>query len=54
MNDAIIKVTDVIEHEDGTATVKLDLEPEVFGKIFSIGFIHLLMKGIESEKEDEL
>ncbi len=53
MNDNI-EIVDIVEHEDGSATVKVDMEPEVFAKIFNVGFVSLLRKGIESEKEDEL
>ena len=45
-----IKITNIVEHEDGSATVELDLDPEVYGKIFSFGFVRLLERGIESEK----
>jgi len=44
-----IKITHITEHDNGSATVHLDLEPEVFGKIFSAGFVHLIMKGIEGD-----
>jgi len=48
MNDTI-KITDIDEHEDGSATVQLDLDPETFAAIFNVGFVHLIMKGIESD-----
>jgi len=48
MNDTI-KITDIDEHEDGSATVQLDLDPETFSAIFNVGFVHLIMKGIESD-----
>ena len=49
-----IEVVDIIEHDDGSATVKVDMAPEVFSKIFNVGFVALILKGIESEKGDEL
>jgi hypothetical protein len=44
-----IKVTGIVDHEDGTATVTLNLSPETYQKIFEYGFIELIKKGIESE-----
>jgi len=49
-----IEVVDIVEHDDGSATVKVDMEPEVFAQIFNVGFVSLIRKGIESEKGDEL
>lgn len=42
-----IRITDIEEHEDGSATLQLDLDPETFAAIFNVGFVHLIMKGIE-------
>ena len=47
MND--IKITEIEEHEDGSATLQLDLDPETFAGIFNAGFIHLLKKGMEND-----
>jgi len=47
MNDTI-KITDIDEHEDGSATVQLDLDPDTYAAIFNVGFVHLIMKGMES------
>ena len=44
-----IKVTDIEEHEDGSATLQLDLDPETYAAIFNVGFIHLIQKGMESD-----
>ena len=48
MNDTI-KITDIDEHEDGSATVQLDLDPDTYAAIFNVGFVHLIMKGMESD-----
>ena len=48
MNDTI-KITDIDEHEDGSATVQLDLDPDTYAAIFNVGFVQLIMKGIESD-----
>jgi hypothetical protein len=44
MNDDI-KVTGIVDHEDGSATVTLDLSPETYHKIFEYGFLKLITKG---------
>ena len=48
MNDTI-KITDIDEHEDGSATVQLDLDPDTYAAIFNVGFIHLIRKGIDND-----
>ena len=50
MNDTI-KITDIDEHEDGSATVKLDLDPDTYAAIFNVGFIHLIRKGIDNDPD---
>ena len=49
-----IKVITVEEHEDGSATLQVECDPETFAAIFNVGFVSLIQKGIESQKEDEL
>ena len=36
-------------NEDGSATLQLDLDSETFAAIFNVGFVHLIMKGMESD-----
>jgi hypothetical protein len=48
MND--IKVTDVEEHLDGSATLQVECAPEIFAAIFNVGFVALIKRGLESEK----
>ena len=48
MNDAI-KVTGIVDHEDGSATVTLALSPETYHKIFEHGFIKLITKGMDTD-----
>jgi len=50
MNDTI-KITDIDEHEDGSATVQLDLDPDTYAAIFNVGFIHLIRKGIDNDPD---
>jgi hypothetical protein len=40
-----IKVTGIVDHEDGSATVTLDLSPETYHKIFEYGFLKLITRG---------
>ena len=44
-----IKITELEEHEDGSATIQLDLSPEVFAEIFQAGFIALVKRGLNEE-----
>ena len=44
-----IKITEIEEHEDGSATLQLDLDSKTFAAIFNVGFVHLAMKGMESD-----
>jgi hypothetical protein len=47
-----IKIETITDHDDGSATLTLDLNAETYHKIFEYGFIKLIMKGIESEEKD--
>jgi len=44
-----IKVVAVEEHEDGSATVKVECDPETFTAIFNVGFVALVKAGLETE-----
>jgi hypothetical protein len=46
----LIKIETITDHEDGTATLTLDMDAETYQKIFEYGFVQLVMKGIESEE----
>ena len=50
MNDTI-KITDIEDHEDGSATLQLDLDPETYAAIFNVGFIYLIQKGINNDTD---
>jgi hypothetical protein len=45
-----IKVTEVEEHEDGSATLQIECAPEIFAAIFNVGFVALVKAGLESER----
>jgi hypothetical protein len=44
-----IKVTDIEEHEDGSATLQVECDPETFMAIFNVGFIELVKAGLDKE-----
>jgi len=47
----LIKIETITDHEDGTATLTLDLTAKTYHKIFEYGFVQLIKKGIESEEQ---
>ena len=46
-----IKIETITDHEDGSATLTLDMKAETYHKIFEYGFVKLVMKGMESEEQ---
>jgi|TARA_R110000744_G_scaffold291223_1_gene401859 hypothetical protein len=48
MND-IIKITEIDEHEDGSATLQLECDPETYRAIFNVGFVSLVKAGLDAE-----
>ena len=44
-----IKITDIEEREDGSATLQVECDPETFAAIFNVGFITLVKAGLEKE-----
>ena len=53
MND-IIKVTDVEEHRDGSATLQVECDPKTFMAIFNVGFVTLVKAGLETERSEDV
>ncbi len=53
MND-IIKITEIEEHEDGSATLQVECDPEIFMSIFNVGFVELVKRGLESERSKDV
>tara|TARA_R110000822_G_C15087195_1_gene470318 strand:- start:451 stop:606 length:156 start_codon:yes stop_codon:yes gene_type:complete len=51
MTKDIITVTEIEDNDDGSANVTLDLDTETYHKIFEYGFIQLIMKGLEYDKQ---
>ncbi len=49
-----IKITDIEEREDGSATLQVECDPETFMAIFDIGFVELVKRGLESERSKDV
>jgi hypothetical protein len=49
-----IKVIEIEEHEDGSATLQVECDPETFMAIFNVGFIALVKAGLESERSEDV
>ena len=47
-----IKVVDIEEHEDGSATLQVECDPETFRLVFDYGFVELIKYGIAKEAND--
>ena len=43
----VVQVTDLVEHEDGSATITMELTNEVARIIYEMGFLALLENSIE-------
>jgi len=54
MKSDIIKVTDIEEHEDGSATLQVECDPKTFMAIFNVGFVTLVKAGLESERSEDV
>ena len=54
MKNDIIKITEIEEHEDGSATLQVECDPETFAAIFNAGFIALVKAGLESERNKDV
>jgi len=44
-----IKVTEIEENEDGSATLQVECDPETFEAIFNVGFVTLVERGLSHE-----
>jgi len=50
--DALIGVSDMIEHEDGSATLKIDTTPEATRLLVEIGLVSLLEKAVDKNNKE--
>lgn len=46
-----VKILEIEEHEDGSATLQVECDPETFAAIFNMGFVALVKAGLETENE---
>ena len=44
-----VKIISIEDHEDGSATLQVECDPETFAAIFNAGFIALVKAGLETE-----
>ena len=44
-----IKVTEIEEHEDGSATLQVECDPATYAAIFNVGFVTLVERGLSHE-----
>lgn len=51
LDDKRIVVHEVIENEDGSATVKLDIGADALQTIIQVGFLTILKRGIQEETD---
>ena len=42
-----IKVESITDHEDGSATVTLNMDAATYHKVFEYGFLKLITKGMD-------
>ena len=49
--DVLIIVRDMVEHEDGSATMKIDTTPEATRLLVEMGLVSLLEKAIDEEND---
>ena len=50
--DALIGVSNMVEHEDGSATFQIDTTPEATRLLVEIGLVSLLEKAIDKENDE--
>ncbi len=48
-----IQITNVIEHDDGTATVNLDMDAESHRGLVEFAFVEMLKRAIDNQKKDD-
>ncbi len=48
-----VKILEIEEHEDGSATLQVECDPQTFAAIFNVGFVALVKEGLETEKEKQ-
>jgi hypothetical protein len=51
-SDALIKVGDMVEHEDGSATFRIETTPEATRLLVEIGLVSLLEKATDKNNKE--
>jgi len=46
-----VKITEITEHGDGSATLQVECDPETFMAIFNVGFVSLIKTGLYWETD---
>jgi hypothetical protein len=49
-----VKIISIEDHEDGSATLQVECDPETFMAIFNVGFVTLVKAGLESERSEDV
>ena len=49
-----VKIISIEDHEDGSATLQVECDPETFMAIFNVGFVSLVKAGLESERSEDV
>ena len=49
-----VKIMSIEDHEDGSATLQVECDPETFMAIFNVGFVTLVKAGLESERSEDV
>ncbi len=47
----VIKIVEITDNEDGSASVQLELDSDTYHKVFNAGFIHLIKEGLKGEED---
>jgi hypothetical protein len=48
-----VKITDITENEDGSATLQVECDPKTFAAIFNVGFVSLIKTGLYWETDND-
>jgi hypothetical protein len=49
-----VKIISIEDHEDGSATLQVECDPETFMAIFNVGFVALVKAGLETERIEDV
>jgi hypothetical protein len=49
-----VKIISIEDHEDGSATLQVECDPETFMAIFNVGFVALVKAGLDTERSEDV